>query len=69
MTITSNRREFLKQFGTAGVISLAANPSRFLARAADVAATTTTTVIAIIVLMKKLMLPVHLWILMTMVCR
>ena len=41
MTITSNRREFLKQFGAASVISLAATPSQFLARAADVAVTTT----------------------------
>ena len=41
MTINSNRREFLKQFGAAGVISLAATPSRFLARAAEVAETTT----------------------------
>ena len=37
MTITSNRREFLKQFGAASVISLAATPPQFLARAADVA--------------------------------
>lgn len=52
MTIISNRREFLKQFGAAGVISLAGNPSRFLARAADVAATTTNADNRVLVLIQ-----------------
>ncbi len=43
MTISANRREFLKLFGAAGVISLGANPAQFLARAADVAGNSTPT--------------------------
>ncbi len=35
MSITSNRRTFLKQFGAASVISLSVAPPRFLARAMD----------------------------------
>jgi hypothetical protein len=52
MTITSNRREFLKQFGAASVISLAASPPQFLARAADVAATSTPSNPRILVLIQ-----------------
>ena len=38
MTHFSNRREFLKQFGAASVISLGVTPPRFLAQAAEVSA-------------------------------
>ena len=43
MTISANRREFLKLFGAAGVISLGSTPAQFLARAADVAGNSTPT--------------------------
>ncbi len=52
MTITSNRREFLKQFGAASAISLAAAPPHFLANAADLAATTTSTDQRVLVLIQ-----------------
>jgi uncharacterized protein (DUF1501 family) len=39
MSQSANRREFLKQFGAASVISLGVTPPGFLARAADVSAT------------------------------
>ena len=52
MTISANRREFLKLFGTAGVISLGTNPAQFLAREADVEANSPPTVGRLLVLIK-----------------
>ena len=52
MTMSSNRRDFLKQLGAASVISLAATPPRFLARAAEVAATSKNTDPRVLVLIQ-----------------
>lgn len=52
MSLTSNRREFLKQFGAAGVISLSAGSPRFLARAAEASAATSTADQRILVLIQ-----------------
>ena len=52
MTLSSTRREFLRQLGTAGVVSLGIAPPHFLARAAEVAATTRTADRRILVLIQ-----------------
>ncbi len=52
MMMTSNRREFLKQVGAAGVVSLSATPPQFLASAADLAATATNRDQRVLVLLQ-----------------
>lgn len=52
MSLASNRREFLRQLGTAGVISLSAGSPQFLARAAETSTATSAVDQRVLVLIQ-----------------